>query len=100
MIVIAGQIDLDPAQRAAAVAAALAVMEATRHESGCLSYTFSADLSDPGRFFVFEEWESAEALAAHFQTPHMATFQQQMGGFGIRGTSLQRYEIASVGPLR
>lgn len=100
MLVVAGRIRLDPARRDVAVAAAREVMEATRREAGCISYTFSADLAEPGLFHVFEEWESPEALAAHFETPHMATFQAAMAGFGIEDVAIQRYEIASVGPLR
>jgi quinol monooxygenase YgiN len=99
MLVVAGQIRLDPANRDAAIAAAVEVMKATQQEAGCISYTFSADLADPGRFLIFEEWESPEALAAHFKTPHMATFQAAMGGFGIREMKVQQYEISSVGPL-
>ena len=48
---------------------------------------------------VFEEWESQAALDAHFETPHMVKFQQAMGGFGIRGMNVKRYEVASVAPL-
>ena len=75
-------------------------MEATRREAGCVSYTFSADLSDPGTFWIFEEWESPAALAAHFQAPHMAAFQKAIGGLGVREMAIQRYEVSSVGPLR
>ena len=99
MLVIAGTISIDPANRDAAIAAATEMMAGTLKESGCISYTFSADLSDPGGFRIFEEWESQEALDAHFQAPHMAHFQGQMGKFGVREMKVQRYEIASVGPL-
>ena len=99
MLVIAGTITIDPAQREPAIAAAKEMMAATLEEPGCISYTFSADLSDPGGFRIFEEWEDQAALDAHFQAPHMAAFQAKMGGFGVRGMEVQRYEIASVGPL-
>jgi quinol monooxygenase YgiN len=99
MLVIAGQLRLDPARRDAAVAASQKVMRETRREAGCISYTFSADLADEGVFHVFEEWESQQALDAHFKTPHMAAFQGAMGGFGIQEMKIQRYEVASVGPL-
>ena len=99
MLVIAGSISIDPAKRAPAIAAALEMMSATHEEKGCISYTFSADLSDPGEFRIFEEWESQQALDAHLKSPHMAKFQAAMGGFGVRGMKVQRYEIASVGPL-
>ena len=58
MIVIAGKITIDPAHRDTAIAAAVELMQETRKETGCLSYTFSADLVDPGCFWIFEEWES------------------------------------------
>lgn len=100
MIVIAGEIQIDPAHRDAAIAAAVRMMGATRRESGCISYTFSADLEDAGRFRIFEEWESQEALHAHFAAPHMAEFQKTVAGLGVRGMAIQRYEVSSVGPLR
>ena len=99
MLVIAGTISIDPANRDEAIAAAVEMMAATREEAGCISYTFSADLSEPGDFRIFEEWESQDALDAHFKAPHMAAFQKEMGGFGVRNMAIQRYEIASVGPL-
>lgn len=99
MLVIAGTIRIDPDKQAEAIPAALEVMEATRAEAGCISYAFSASLGEPGLIHVFEEWESQEALDAHFGTPHMARFLQALGGFGIRSMELQRYEVASVGPL-
>jgi quinol monooxygenase YgiN len=100
MIVIAGHVALDPAQHEKAVAAAREMMRETRRERGCISYTFSADLEEPGRFRIFEEWESDEALRAHFTAPHMASFQKAVGGLGVREMKVQRYEVSKVGPLR
>lgn len=99
MLVIAGTIRIDPAQREGARAAAREMMEATRREPGCRSYVFSFDLDDPAVVHLFECWESAAALEAHFATPHMARFQQVVGGL-VRGSEIQRYEVSSVGPLR
>jgi quinol monooxygenase YgiN len=99
MLVIAGTIHIDPDKRDAAIAAATEMMERTRQESGCVAYVFSADLSDPGAFHLFEQWESQAALDAHFDAPHMAKFQGQIGGLGLRDMKVQRYEISSVGPL-
>jgi len=100
MIVIAGSVAIDPANRADAVSAAVAMMAATRQEAGCISYTFSEDLEEPGSFRIFEEWESAEALGAHFEAPHMAAFGAAIGAVGVREMNVQRYEVASVGPVR
>ncbi len=100
MIVIAGHVALDPSQREQAVAAAREMMSETRREKGCISYAISADLDEPGRFRIFEEWEGDEALRAHFASPHMARFQKAVGGFGVREMAVQRYEVSKVGPLR
>jgi quinol monooxygenase YgiN len=99
MLVIAGTIRIDPAKLPEATPAAAEVMEATRAESGCISYTFSADLVEPGLIHVFEEWQSQDALDAHFKAPHMAKFQQAMAGFGIQGIQLHRYEVSAKAPL-
>ena len=99
MLIVAGHVRVDPAHREAANAAANAVMAATRAEPGCISYTFSADLDDESLFHVFEEWQSQADLDAHFQTPHMASFQAALGGLGVRDMRIQKYEVASVGPL-
>ncbi|MDJ0847921.1 MAG: putative quinol monooxygenase [Myxococcota bacterium] len=99
MLVIAGHIRLDPAKRDEAIAAAREMMTDTHQEAGCISYTFSADLSDEGVFHIFEEWESQEALDAHFKAPHMARFQGLMPNFGLKEMKVQRYEVSSAGPL-
>ena len=99
MLVIAGHVRIDPTNHNEAVAAAIDVMTATAEEAGCISYTFSADLSDRSKFHIFEEWESQDALDAHFKTPHMAVFQGKFGALGVSEMALQRYEVASVGPL-
>ena len=100
MFVIAGEIEIDPAQCEAAVTAALRMMQETRKEAGCISYSFSGDLEESGLFRIFEEWESQQALDAHFASPHMATFQTTVGGLGVRRMTIKRYEVSSVGPLR
>ena len=100
MLVVAGRIELDPKKREQAIAAAVEMMTATRREPGCKSYVFSAELEDPGAFRIFEEWESEEALRTHFATPHMARFQQAMGGLGIKKVDVQRYDVSKIGPVR
>jgi len=100
MLIVAGEIEIDPANREKAIAAALEMMEATRREAGCLSYTLSGDLAHPGRFRIFEEWKSQAALDEHFATPHMAAFQGKAAMLGVKGMKVQKYEVASVSPLR
>ena len=99
MIVIAGHVALDPGKREPAIAAAREMMAETRKEPGCKAYVFSAEFDDPGAFRIFEEWESEDALKLHFQAPHMAKFRAAIGGFGIKGMKVLRYEVSRVGPV-
>lgn len=99
MLVIAGEIRIDPEKREEAVAIVLEMMAATRNEDGCVTYVFSTDLEDPGLFRVFEEWESAGALDAHFTSPHMAVYREKMADVGVSSRVIHRYEVSSVSLL-
>jgi quinol monooxygenase YgiN len=99
MIVIAGTIRIRPERRDDAVRAALEMAEATRAEAGCLAYRFFADLADPALFFVFEEWESEDALARHFQSAHMKVFQRRVPDLVAGPPAIKRYAVASATPM-
>lgn len=99
MLVISGTIQVSAESRAKAVAAAIKVERATRSETGCLSYTFYADLEDPNVFRIFEEWENEAALGAHFKTPHIAQFRADMTEVKVLSRQLKRYEVTSVAAL-
>lgn len=91
MIIVTGTIDIDPAKRDAAIEACNAVMEPTRKEVGCHQYAFSADLSDPGRFYVTEQWDDEETMGAHMQSPHLAEFMGKLGEFGVTSAVLKKW---------
>jgi len=99
MIVIAGKVQVRAERREDAVLVALRMAAATRAEPGCVDYRFSADLVDPTVFYLFEHWESAEALQRHFETPHMAEFRKDLPGLLAGPTTMQRYEVTSVAPM-
>ena len=99
MIVIAGTTAVKPERREEAMRAALAMARATRAESGCLAYRFYADLEDPNTFFVFESWETEEALARHFQTEHMQQFRQRLPALLAAPPAITRYLVTSAAPM-
>ena len=51
------------------------------------------------RVRVFEEWESAEANAAHAASEHLATFYAAMAPIRVSAVELFRYEVSAKGPL-
>lgn len=99
MIVIAGSVRIRPDARERAVTVALEMAAATRRESGCRAYRFSADLADPTVFYVHEEWDDDAALARHFATPHMATFRAALPGLVGGPAEITRFEVSASGPL-
>lgn len=96
MIVINGSMTLSAPVGDALKAAAGAMMKASNAEAGCRHYAFAVDVTDPCKLWISEEWESADALNAHFKTPHMADFQKAMAGLQIVGRALRRYEVSSA----
>lgn len=96
MLIVAGRIQIRADRRDEAVAAAVKMMRATAQESGCRSYRFTSDLEDPNLFHLFEEWDDDAALAAHFQSPHMAEFNAVVPQLVAAPPSINRYEVGSV----
>jgi len=94
-ILITGVIDLDPANHDAAVAAFTKVMKASLQDEGCERYVFSADLEQPGRFHLSEEWASQAASDAHMTKPHMAEFFSVAGQLGITSSSVTKWTGAT-----
>ena len=92
-ILIAAQIDVDPAGREAALRAAQPWIDGALAQPGCLHYDWSADINNPERINVFEEWESEAALAAHFAGPQYAGMLAHVGASGLRGSASRKYRV-------
>jgi quinol monooxygenase YgiN len=71
MIFVLATLTVNAAEREAFTEAAHAVIEATRKETGCLRYDLTGSITDPLTFVFVEQWESRDALDAHFGTPHL-----------------------------
>lgn len=98
MIVVNVAVDIDP-ENLSAMKEGIATMEAaSRAEAGCLDYTFSVELNDPSRLRITEKWETVEALAAHFQAPHMGAFQALMASYPPKGMEAFFYEAEEFTP--
>ena len=92
-IVIAAQIDVDPAGRVSALMTAQQWIDGALSQPGCIHYDWSADLNAPSRINVFEEWESGEALAAHFAGPHYAGMVAHLGKSGMQNVASRKFRI-------
>jgi quinol monooxygenase YgiN len=94
MIVVLGEFRLAAEKLAAGREAMTRVVEATRAEAGCVAYSYAEDVLEPGLFRVSEQWESREALAAHFGAPHMKSWQRERAELGLTGRVVTAYEVS------
>jgi quinol monooxygenase YgiN len=92
MLIIAGHLEVEPAQRDAYVAECAGVVEAARAAPGCLAFTVTADSLDPGRVCIYERWED-ESLLLAFRGSGPSDDQQAE----ILGADVKRYTISAVG---
>lgn len=99
MILLNGWVDVDPERRSEALEAGKPHMEATRGQTGCLDYVWSADPLVSGRIYIYERWQDAEALTAHLAGPHYLGMRDTIASFGIRGMDVFKLEPARVGAV-
>lgn len=99
MLVVTGIVQIAPEDVEVLRSAARIAAAATRQEPGCVIYEFSEDIETPGRFRVYEEWRSAEDLAAHGKAPHMKAFRAALADATFLGRDLVTFTRGEASPL-
>lgn len=94
MIVVTGEFRMPVERRAEAVEAMERVIAATLTEPGCIAYSYAEDVREPGLFRVSEQWESREALSAHFAASHMKQWQTERAALGMTGRVITAYSVS------
>jgi quinol monooxygenase YgiN len=62
VVIVAGHIVVEPHERDDYLAGCVDVVRQARRAAGCLDFSISADLLEPGRINVFERWETQAAV--------------------------------------
>lgn len=99
MIVIAGKATIKPERWDEAVEKTQHMSALSEAEDGCSCYRIYMEPSDRNTFFLFEHWDSAEALARHFQSEHYQEFSVFLGSILAGPPDIKRYEVSAVAPL-
>lgn len=94
MVIVAGHLTVEPAQRDAYVTGCVDVVRQARGAPGCLDFVISADLVEPGRVNVYERWESQGAVEA-FRGSGPSDEQ----GAAMLSASVSEYDVADTRPL-
>jgi len=99
VIIVAGTVEFDPAQRSAALAAASALFAGTRAQPGCLDYVWCADPSSDSRVYVYERWEDTPAFSAHLAGPWYRDMLAVLGKNGLRGADVAKHRVDKTEPV-
>jgi quinol monooxygenase YgiN len=88
VIIVAGHVVVAPDQRDDYLAGCVEVVQQARRAPGCLDFSLSADLLEPGRVNIYERWESQAAVEV-FRGSGPSDEQ----GAEIRAASVSEYDI-------
>jgi quinol monooxygenase YgiN len=91
VLIIAGSLIVDPADRAAFLAANSDVVGLARQAPGCLDFVQAADPLDPSRINVFERWDSEDHLMAFRGAGQPASESPP-----IQSANVKRFVISAV----
>jgi quinol monooxygenase YgiN len=102
VVIVTGELEVDPDQRDPFLAGRVDVMRASRAEAGCIEYTMSADPLQPGRVVLLEKWENQESLDAHLAGLRAGSSTEPSESapeIPVKSTSITVYDIAGERPL-
>ncbi|MCT7661896.1 putative quinol monooxygenase [Mycobacterium deserti] len=88
MVIVAGHIVVDPADRADYLAGCGEVVRQARSAPGCLDFALSADIEDAGRINVYERWRS-QAAVEEFRGSGPSSEQNAQ----VRSASVAEYDV-------
>ncbi|TQC43482.1 antibiotic biosynthesis monooxygenase [Rhodococcus sp. WS4] len=94
MVIVAGNITVEPQQREPYLAGCVSVVEQARRAAGCLDFAITADLIDRCRINIFERWESQAAVDT-FRSSGPSDEQSA----AMLSASVAEYDIADVRSL-
>jgi quinol monooxygenase YgiN len=97
--VVVGTFDARPGQAAevGGLLARYAVM--SRREPGCRNIDLVASLTTPGRFLVYEKWESLPAQAEHLSSPAFRELAETVAPLLASPADFGLYETISAHDL-
>lgn len=78
MILITGHVILTSEHRERMIALGAEHSARSRSEAGCLAHNCHIDVENPDRLMFVEEWESVDAVRAHFALPASRAFVAEM----------------------
>lgn len=99
MLIIAGTITVDPADRDRFLASRRATVAKARRRPGCLDYAFSADAVDPACVRLFERWERQADVDGWLEAHRAERAASSEPEVPMVRMDFVRYEVSGSSPL-
>jgi quinol monooxygenase YgiN len=93
MLIVAGNLRVDAADRAAYLELVAHATRMAREQPGCLDFAQSADPLEPDRINIFERWETDADLQAFRDLP---SGEESSTVPPIRSADVRRYRISTI----
>jgi quinol monooxygenase YgiN len=94
-VMIVGTLRIPTENMDAARAALAELISASRQEAGCLDFSFSENIAEPGLLHLIERWADRTALEAHWRSATLQAFRPTAEKLGVNDRSMTLFEIAS-----
>jgi len=95
-ILIAGHVILTPEHRERMIALGAEHSARSRDEAGCLAHNCHVDVENPDRMMFVEEWESIDAVRAHFAVPASGAFVAEMRALSPQPPVIRIYTAEDI----
>lgn len=92
MIVVQGEVRVEPGDMPRVREIAPAFVRANRAEAGCLGYSLGEDLMQPGLIHIVERWVDDASLTAHRASPHVEAFQAELPKLRVLALRIVDYQ--------
>jgi quinol monooxygenase YgiN len=96
MILITGHVTLTPEHRERMIALGAEHSVRSRSEPGCLAHHCHVDVENPDRLVFVEEWESIDAVRAHFAVPASGAFVAEMRRLSPESLAIRIYAAEDI----
>ena len=94
-VILAGTVRCDPAKLEQSRPRMKEMIRLSNAEDGCLAYTYSEDLKEPGLIHIFEVWRDEAALHAHHNAPHFLKWRADREALGMSDRRMMRHDVTS-----
>lgn len=96
MILITGHVILIPEHRERMIALGAEHSARSRSEPGCLAHNCHIDVENPDRLMFVEEWDSVDAVRAHFALPAARAFVADMRALSPQPPAIRIYAADDI----